>query len=284
MDLTTTAQSTAASIKAHAPSPRDVPDWVETLARLGYAAKGVVYAAVGVLSLQAAFSVEQIAGSRGALLEIAQQPFGRFLLGLIALGLIGYVVWRFVQAAMDPENKGSDAEGIMKRTGYAASGLVYALLALFAARVALGSSSGGGGNRQSWTAELLSQTWGQWALGILGVIVIGTAVYYFVKAYRASFMKRLKTAEMNSTEKTWTRRLGRWGISARGVIYIIMGWFFIDAARSASAGEVRGLEGALQTLAGQPYGVWLLTIVAAGLIGYGVYCFARARYRTIQVG
>lgn len=282
MSISHAASSTAATIRAH--TPNDVPDWVETLARLGYAAKGVVYAAVGVLSLQAAFSVEQIAGSRGALLEIAQEPFGRFLLGLIAIGLLGYVVWRIVQAVMDPENKGSDAEGMMKRIGYASSALIYGMLAFFAARVALGSSSGGGGNRQTWTAELLSQSWGQWALGILGVIVIGTAVYFFVKAYRASFMDRLKTAEMSATERTWTKRLGRWGIGARGVIYVIMGWFFIDAARSASAGEVKGLAGALQTLAGQPYGVWLLAIVAAGLVAYGVYCFARARYRTIQVG
>ena len=123
--------------------PQTTGGWVETLARFGYATKGVVYVIVGILAVMTAIGAGgSTTGSSGAIETIAQQPFGRILVGLTALGLIGYVIWRFVQAMMDPEDKGSDAKAIVARIGYAISGIVYAGLAFLAARMAL---SGGGG-------------------------------------------------------------------------------------------------------------------------------------------
>jgi len=254
--------------------------WVERLARLGYLAKGIVYTIVGVLAVQAAFGAGgQTTDAKGALGAIAAQPFGKFLLALLTVGLIGYVVWRFVQAVQDPEHKGDDAKGWATRLGYAVSGLIYASLAFTAIGLIRGSGGGGGGNsKQDWTAQLLAQPFGQWLVGLVGAFVIGLGFYQLYKAYKAKFRKEMKLHEMSPTEETWATRIGRFGLGARGVVFCIIGFFLLQAARQSDASEVRGLDGALQSLAQQPYGPWLLGIVALGLVAYGIHMAVQARY------
>lgn len=259
-------------------------DKMEKLARAGYLTKGIVYAIIGVLAFQAAIgSGGQTSGSRGAIRQIAEQPFGQILLILTAIGLLGYAAWRFIQAIKDPEGKGSDGEGIVKRIGFAISGLIYLFLSFYAASIVFGWSTGGsGGGQQAWTAKLLAQPFGQWLVGIVGAIVIGVGFYQFYKAYKAKFMDKYKTGEMSQAERTWAERAGRFGLSARGVVFCIIGIFLIQAAIQADPSETRGLGGVLQTLAQQPYGPWLLGLVALGLIAYAVHCIAQSRYRTVQ--
>ena len=262
-------------------------DKMEKLARAGYLTKGVVYAIIGVLAFQAAIgSGGQTSGSRGAIRQIAEQPFGQVLLILTAIGLLGYAVWRFIQAIKDPEGKGSDGEGIAKRVGYAISGAIYAFLAFYAASIVFGwstgSSGGSGGGKEAWTAQLLAQPFGQWLVGLVGAIVIGVGVYQIYKAVKAKFMDHLKTGEMSQTERTWAERAGRFGLSARGVIFGIAGVFLIVAAIQSDPSETRGLGGVLQTLSEQPYGPWLLGVVALGLIAYAVHCAVQSRYRKVQ--
>jgi len=254
--------------------------WVERLARLGYLAKGIVYAIVGVLAVQAAFGAGgQTTDTKGALSAIAAQPFGKFLLALLTVGLIGYVVWRFVQAVQDPEHKGDDAKGWATRLGYAVSGLIYASLAFTAIGLIRGSGGGGGGNsKQDWTARLLAQPFGQWLVGLVGAFVIGLGFYQLYQAYKAKFRKQMKLQEMSPTEETWATRIGRFGLGARGVVFCIIGFFLLQAARQSDASEVRGLDGVLQSLAQQPYGPWLLGIVALGLLAYGIHMAVQARY------
>lgn len=262
--------------------------WVKALAQAGFAAKGIVYAIVGVLAFQAAFGAGgQTTGSTGALRTIAAQPFGQILLVLVGIGLIGYVVWRFVQAAVDPDNKGSDAKGIATRLGYAVSGVIYAGLALTAFGIVWGATMGGGGaggagggsSQQALTARLMSQPFGQWLVGIVGALVIGAGLYQIYKGITVEFRKKLKIWEMSSTEQTWAVRAGRLGLIARGIVLAMIGGFFIQAAWQAQPGEARGLGGALAELAQQPFGPWLLGIVALGLIAYGIYMGVLARYR-----
>jgi len=254
--------------------------WVERLARLGYLAKGIVYAIVGVLAVQAAFGAGgQTTDTKGALSAIAAQPFGKFLLALLTVGLIGYVVWRFVQAVQDPEHKGDDAKGWATRLGYAVSGLIYASLAFTAIGLIRGSGGGGGGNsEQDWTARLLAQPFGQWLVGLVGAFVIGLGFYQLYQAYKAKFRKQMKLQEMSPTEETWATRIGRFGLGARGVVFCIIGFFLLQAARQSDASQVRGLDGVLQSLAQQPYGPWLLGIVALGLVAYGIHMAVQARY------
>lgn len=258
--------------------------WVVWLARLGYAAKGLVYITIGALAVQVAIgSGGETTGPSGALSSLSNGPFGQILLGLMAVGLFGYALWRLVQAGMDPDNEGSDAKGIAKRIGYAISGMIYGGFGVEAVRIVLsGGSSGGDSNQaEDWTARLMAQPFGLWLVGIVGVIVIGTGLYQFYRAYSAKFRLKLKLHEMSREEETWATRAGRIGFAARGVVYALIGGLLIVAAMQANPQAAGGIGEALQTLAQQPYGPWLLGVVAVGLAAYGFFAIVLARYRRI---
>ncbi|HKH46262.1 MAG TPA: DUF1206 domain-containing protein [Thermoanaerobaculia bacterium] len=255
--------------------------WVEPLARFGYAARGVVYALIGVLAIQAAFFGRgQTTGPAGAIETIADKS--KLLLVLIAIGLLGYALWRFVQGIFDPENKGRDAKGLVQRGAMIASGVVYAGFALLAFRLFTqsGASAGAGGN-QSMTAKLLSLPFGRALVILAGIGVIVSALQQMYEAYTKKFQRRMKTQEMSPDEQRLAIHTGQLGLAARGVAFLISGWFLIKAALSYDPSQAQGLGGALETLARQPSGPWLLGLVALGLVAYGAYSFLQARYRRI---
>ena len=255
--------------------------WVEPLARFGYAARGVVYAFIGVLAIQAAFFGRgQTTGPAGAIETIADKS--KMLLVLIAIGLLGYALWRFVQGIFDPENKGRDAKGLAKRGAMIASGVAYAGFGLLAFRLITqsGASAGAGGN-ESMTAKLLSLPFGRALVILAGIAVIVSALQQMYEAYTKKFQKRMKTQEMSPDEQRLAIHTGQLGLAARGVAFLISGWFLIKAALSYDPSQAQGLGGALETLARQPSGPWLLGIVALGLVAYGAYSFLQARYRRI---
>ncbi|MDQ3255810.1 MAG: DUF1206 domain-containing protein [Acidobacteriota bacterium] len=258
--------------------------WVERLARFGYAAKGAVYCVIGVLAVMAAFGAGGgLTDSRGAMETILAQSFGKVLLGIVAVGLIGYALWRFVQAGIDAENKGTSAKGIAVRIGYAISGLIHCGLALTAAKLVFGAGGGGGGNgSQDWTAQVLAQDYGRWLVGAVGAIIVGVGVSQFYKAYSAKFRDKLNGGEMSAAEQRWATRSGKLGFAARGLVFVLIGFFIVQAAWTYDASKVQGVGGALAALAGGPFGWLVLFIVATGLVAYGVFMFVQARYRRIS--
>jgi hypothetical protein len=252
---------------------------IDPLARCGYITIGVVYILIGVLAvMMAAGTGGSAEDSQGAIQMVAAQPFGRILVGVMSLGLIGYVVWRFVEAIGDPHGKGTDAKGLVTRLGYAISGLIYTALAFFAGRLALGVGSSGGDAKQAWTATLLAQPFGPWLVGGIGGVIIGVGLCHFYMAYKAKFMEEYDQQAMSATEQRWAKRIGRFGLASRGVTFGIIGGFLISAAVRADPQQAKGLDGALYALAQQPSGTWLLGVVALGLVAYGIFCFSRARY------
>ncbi|HEY0051257.1 MAG TPA: DUF1206 domain-containing protein [Pyrinomonadaceae bacterium] len=260
--------------------------WITLLARFGYAAKGIVYITIGVLAAYAAFTPGgKTTDSRGALEEILFQPYGKYLLGAVALGLAGYALWRFVQAVKDTENKGSGAKGIALRLGYAAIAIIYIGLALSAVRMILGSGgeSTGDSTSQEWTATLLAQPYGQWLVGAVGLGFVAAALSHFYKAYTAKFREKLMTSQMGEKAQSFAHRSGQFGLAARGVVFGLIGAFLIQAALHSNAGEARGLSGALAALGQQTYGQLLLGVVALGLVAYGFYMLVLARYRRIII-
>ena len=262
---------------------REASPWVVRLGRFGYAAKGAVYVIVGALAAQVARGVGGAATDpRGALGWIFQVPFGPFLLGAVAIGLLGYALWCVVQGILDTEGKGTDARGILTRGAFLLTGGVAAGLALSAVRLVRGSPEGGDGT-QDWTAWLLSQPFGQWLVGIAGAMVIGSGLYHLYKAYSANFRESLKLGEMTRTEAMWTTRIGRLGFTANGIAVGIIGGFLMFAAMQAESQQARGLGGALEALARQPFGPWLLGVAAVGLIAYGVFMLIEARYRRMVI-
>lgn len=255
---------------------------VETLARLGYATIGGVYLIIGVLATQAALGTGGATEDpQGALATLARQPFGRLLLGVMAVGLSGYVLWRFIQALLDPEYHGADAKGLLTRLGFAVSGVAYAALAVLAAQMALGRGGGAGHSEQEWTAQLLAQPFGQWLVGIVGVIIIGVGLAHGSMAYTAHFMQEYATGAMSVRQQRWAKRIGQVGLVARGVTFGIIGGFLLHAGITADPTEARGLGEALAVLAQQPYGPWLLGVVALGLVAYGLFCLSQALYRRV---
>ncbi|MEO0456795.1 MAG: DUF1206 domain-containing protein [Cyanobacteria bacterium P01_A01_bin.114] len=272
----------------HSQLERQAAPWIRRLARFGYAAKGVVYTLLGILAVQAAFNWGgKTTGSEGALRTIANQPLGQVILFLVGIGLIGYIVWRFVQAIKDPEHSGSDWSDIGRRLSYAASGIAYGGLAASAFRLALGggqqSSGGGSSSTESFAAKLLAQPLGRWWVGAAGAFAIGLGFYYLYRAVKAKFRGKLRLNELDQDAKQGLIRLCQFGIAARGVVFGVIGGYLIRAALLSDASKARSTEGALDALTYFPFGRWVLGIVALGLVAYGIYMGVQARYRQIGV-
>jgi hypothetical protein len=257
--------------------------WVERLARIGFAARGVVYIIVGWLAFLAAFGIGgKKTTANGALATIAGQPFGKLMLAVVALGLVGYAVWRIVQGIVDPEHKGTDAKGLAKRFGYVLSGVTYAGLALASVQIIRGADGVNRGQTQDMTAALMARPFGQWIVGAIGLVIIAVGINTIYIALKEKYRDKLKLAEMSPAEQRGATIAGKIGLICRAVVSGLIGLFLIQAARHANPNEARGLDGALKALAQQPYGPWLLSIVALGLMAFGVYSFVEARYRRIM--
>jgi hypothetical protein len=255
--------------------------WVERLGRVGLVAKGVLYAVVGILAVKVALGGrEESPDKDGALNTIAQQPFGRGLLIVLALGLTAYGLWRLAQGFLDRDNEGEDAKGLAKRGGAVAKAAWYFLLAgLTVDRIV--SSGGKGTNEQQTTAGVFDLPLGRYIVYAAGFAFLGAAGFNGYRAVTCKFRKKLKSHEMNDAEETAATGVGIVGHLARMAVFALIGLFLLRAAWEFDPKEARGLDGALLELSQQAYGGLLLGAVAVGLMGYALYCFVEARYRRI---
>jgi hypothetical protein len=201
----------------------------------------------------------------------------------VAFGLIGYVLWRWVQALADTDRKGTKLKGILVRIGYFFSGLVYAGLAYTAAKIVfdVDEPDSTSETQELWIGRVLAVPFGRTLIILTGLSVIGFGLYQIYKGFKAKFRKRLKLGEMNETKDNWATWSGRIGYTARGVVFCIIGFFVIQAALHYNPDEAKGLDEALGGLAENYYGAWALGVVAIGLIAYGFYMLVEARYRKI---
>jgi len=258
---------------------------VRKIARVGMFAKGVVYVILGILTAIYAFgSGGQKAGKDSTLQFVYQQPFGKILLAILAAGLICYVVWRFIQAFRDPENKGDDKSGIGTRIGYAASGVLYGVLAFEAIRMLIssGGSGGGGSQKETIVSILLSQPFGQILVGIVAAVFFGKAIYQIYRAVSGKFAKKVQDSELDHRVKDVLRKAGYVGYIARGIVIGIIGYFFLRAAIEANPNQAGGTQQAFDFIQfSTTWGTILLGIIAVGLACYGVFMFVKARYRVL---
>lgn len=257
---------------------------LETTARVGCAARGIVYMLVGGLAVMAAVGTGgDTGGSKNALASLLDEPFGKTLLAVIALGLLAFAVWREVEAVSDADNRGTSGKGLAIRGAHVISGIIYLGLAFYAAGLAFGWATGGGGSgdegAQGWSAWLLAKPFGRWLLGLVGLGVAGAGIAFVGRAWKGDVAKHL---HYSRHQRGWVVPLGRAGFAARGVVFLIIGGFLVVAAWQAQSSEARGLGGALRTLQEQPYGWILLGLVAAGLFAFGVFGLVQAVYRRID--
>lgn len=252
--------------------------WFDLFARSGYAAKGVVYLLAGSLSALAAIGLRhKAASSVNALEEVFTGSFGYVALLAMAVGLAGYALLRLAQALFDLERKGSGLKGLIIRAAFVGSAIFYAGLAFATLRLAFGGGGVPDGQEEGWVAWAFGLPFGNWAIGIIGAIVIGVGVWQGYLAYRARFNERFCWDTMSTGEQRWTTWIGRVGLVARGIVITLIGGFLVEAALLVDASKVEDSAEAVQSLAG-PFGWWAVAIVAAGLVAYGMYLFAAARY------
>jgi len=271
--------TTAGAREAIAPAA----PWIEWFARVGYAAKALLYTVVGVLALQSALgNGGETTGSRGALTTLVRQDFGALILVVIAAGLFGYAAWRIIEAILDPEHRGTSAKGLALRTSFAVRGIVHAALGLQAVRLATGTARGRGHAVEAWTARLLDAPFGRWLVVGVGLAVAGYGIYQLYRAWVAKLSRQLDLASLSDEAGSWLVHVCRCGIAARGIVFGICGWYLVragivhDATAAADTGEALGV------IAHQRFGDVLLAVVAVGLIAYGAYEIVQARYRVIR--
>ncbi|MET4076654.1 DUF1206 domain-containing protein [Hymenobacter sp. UYCo722] len=264
--------------------PSSPSSGVKALAKLGFAAIGVVYVLMGVLALLAAVAEQrgaQHADREEAVRHLQQVPGGSVLLGLIALGLLGYILWRFVQALLDTEGKGSSLKGLSFRFWYVCSGLFYSGLAIYAAKLALrGHADEDDDTLTTLAAKILSWPGGDWLLIVAGVVTIFIGLYQGYRAFSGRLESDVSARRLSATQSRLVYRAAQVGVTARGIVVGIIGYFFVQAGQQSRAGAVGNTDEAFDFLAamGQP----ALAAVAVGLIAYGLYSLVHARYPLLR--
>jgi hypothetical protein len=270
--------SAEAKVEHAAASP-----WTKRLARLGLVAKGVLYLAVGLLALLVAIRGRgRLEDRSGVLQVVADEPFGKLLLFVVAVGLAGYALWRTLEAVLGHTLETREDEGFFKRIGFAGRAILYASLCVTALLLIVDSGSAGDGkNEDRATGWALDQPLGRWLVTAVGVGFLAAAAFNGYRAVTGKFRDRLKLDQLSRAEERWAMRIGVVGHAARMVVFGLVGAFLIRAAYQYDPKEAIGLDGALAKIAHQPYGSILLGTAAAGLAAYGLYCFIEARYREI---
>jgi len=259
-------------------------NWLEGLARAGLATRGVLYLVIAALAVQVARGVgDERADKQGALRAVARQPLGRVLVLIMAIGLGGYALWRFVEAIVGPDDEGDPTKATLKRVGFAARGVLYTAFCVSAVRllVSSGTPSGSDNAQSDWTARVLNWPAGPWLVGAAGVAIIGGGFYVGWRGLSRKFRKRLKAAEMSPVERRWIIGFGAVGMVARGVVFVMIGLFLVNAALQHDPNQAVGIDGALKRLVAQPYGPALLLVTALGLAAYGIYSLGEARFRRV---
>ena len=252
----------------------------EWFSRAGFVARGLIYGIIGILAVKLALGDGgKTTNQKGALETVAHQPFGKFLLILVAVGLAGYSLWRFVRAALGHGPEGSD--NTIERVAGAASGIVYAGICAIAVEILVGAGTSSAGNAKKTTGGVLGWPAGQWLVGIAGVVLVGVGLYQGYLGLARKFLDEEKTEQMSSAVRRWITWIGVFGLLARMIVFGLVGVFLVKAAVDYTPTKAVGLDGALAKLAHHGYGPALLGIVAAGLIAFGVFSICDARYRKI---
>ena len=256
--------------------------WIGRLGRLGMAAAGFLYCVIGFLALQLALGAGGKATDRtGALQELSGEWWGTALLIVVAVGFAGYALWRFAVAALGEKlESGDESLGVLKRLWYVARGIFYAFLCFTTVELLVRSRSSSGSEKEQ-TAAILDWPLGRWLVGAVGAGLIAWGAGKTYRGITTKFKDDLRTEQMSARALRWVTRIGVVGYLACAVVYALVGVFLIRAAVQYDPSEAVGVDGALQKLAEQPLGPFLLGVVAAGLFAYGLFYFVRAAYREV---
>jgi Domain of Unknown Function (DUF1206) len=269
-------------VEAHAERAATSP-WIERIARFGLVAQGISFGLVAVLAIEVALGQGGKATDRqGALETIGHDSVGRVIVFGLAVGFGAYALWRLAQVFLghDVEEPGGEQKW-GKRLGSLGKAAVYAGLCWTAISILRGGGGSNSNQEQEATKGVFGWPAGRWLVLAVAVAIACAALWNLYRGVSGRYKKQLKTGEMSARELRWTTRIAVVGLLARAVVFGIVSWFFFKAAVEYDPNQARGLDGALSKLAHEPYGEWLLAVVAAGLMAYGLFCLIQARYREV---
>ncbi|GIH13768.1 DUF1206 domain-containing protein [Rugosimonospora africana] len=254
---------------------------VHALARGGFVGYGILHLVVAWLALQIALGhSSNETDQSGAFQLLVREPFGRPLVWIIVVGLAGMALWQVLAAITGYESEQGKRK-VFERIGAAGRAVIYAALAVDAGKVAAGNPTSSAGEQRQTTAGVLAHTSGRVLVAIAGVAVLAGGIGLIVFGAKRAFAKRLHTERMGPGTRKATTALGMIGYLAKGAGYGIAGGLLFVAAVHRDPKKSGGLDAALHTLAGKPYGQVLLIVIAAGFAAFGLYCFFQSRYRDV---
>ncbi|HQP33932.1 MAG TPA: DUF1206 domain-containing protein [Polyangiaceae bacterium] len=266
-----------AAIRYGIEHPSQSPGFVRA-AKFEYAVKGVAYSLIGAIALLFAFGGGDSArGTRDGVGHVIVHPVGHMLLVVTGVALFVHAFWRLLEAGMDLRARGDTPKGIATRVAYAASGLVNFAVGVLALQVAYSPVSAGSGTRD-WFGALLSAAPGRAVLIVLGFAAVAFGVHQIQKGWRERFLRDLRIGSILGQRRRRIIRAGRLGYVARGIALPIVGGFLLQAAIDGGMDRGAGVGGTLQAIVAQPFGAFMIGVVAFGLACYGVYEMLFAKY------
>ena len=256
----------------------DALSWTVPVMRAGYAGRGLTYLVVAGFSLWAISRGGEAQATNSALARLETTTGGDILLGLIALGLLAYAIWRLIAALLDLDAHGAEAKGIVARIGMAVSGLTHLALAFAALSLLISSGGSEGESRiREGVGAVMGWPGGRWLVGLAGLAIMGAGAKYIIEGWTAGYEAYLAA----SPQTTRWRNALRFGEAANGVVIAVIGLLFLLAALRADPSQAGGMEGAFDWLGHQAYGRILVTVVCLGLLGFSLFCFVNARWRIV---
>jgi hypothetical protein len=256
---------------------------LERLARLGYASKAVIYAIVGALAILTALSRGgRITDTAGALRVVLTQPFGRILLVVLAVGLCGYGVWRWLDAVADPDRDGTAPSGLFTRIGNAVRGCVYGALGIEGIRLLQGLGGSSGDEAEMLAARLLDVPFGALAVGIAGAAVAYYGVAEMVRSVQGKHDHKVEWSCISSDMRHAVQQICRFGVGVRGALIATFGVFLVRAALTLDPNQAAGARESILRLGGLVEGRWFLALIAAGVLAYAVDQAVHAYCRRIR--
>jgi Domain of Unknown Function (DUF1206) len=252
---------------------------VKTLGRVGLIAYGAVHLLVAYLAVRVALGAGAKADKTGALQTVAEQPGGRFFLWVLTVGLVALTIWQLAEAGWGHRYRRPERRRTIQRLVSLGEAGVAGALAYSSFKVASGK---GGKSKEEKTAlvdKVFDWPAGELLVALIGLGIVAIALYLVHRGVTRRFVDDLDLAGAEPHARDAAIRFGQVGWPALGVAYGIIGLLLIYSAVTYDPEKATGMDTALKTLAGQPYGTVLLLIVAAGLACFGAYCLFDARYR-----